>query len=249
MKVILFSILFIWVWPAQADDLIEGNTIVPLQKQNVRLLSEEVRISSDSKITASFILENLSNSAFAMKVGFPFRAPGPKNIEVMVQEQAVAVKKQSMGGKGEIVIKDQHSGFSYEMYVWDISFAPKQKKTVRLEYLGQWGDTLAEETAMYFIYGTKTGALWTGNIAKADFYININEYATKLLNNKKNNFKLIALPHNYKTIGNQLEWHFVNWEPIGNISIAVMEETSELKNIFSNIIKHSEDILVVDPDK
>lgn len=228
------------------DDLIQGNTIVPLQKQNVRLLSEEVRVSNVGKITANFILENLSNAAFTMSVGFPFRSSGPKNFKVYVQEQPVDVSKRLMGGKGEISIKDKYSGFTYEMFNWNIHFDPSERKTIRLEYAGQWGSVLAEETAMHFVYVTKTGSLWPGNIEKSDFYIALDKDAEQMLNNKRNNLKLFAFPQSYKINGNQLEWHFRNWEPTENISIAVMADNHVLKNILDNIVKHSEDYLVID---
>ncbi len=241
--VLLFPLLNCSLYAAEGD-LVEGNTIIPIEKRDVRLVSEEVRVSSGAKIDSSFILENLSDKPIKMKIGFPFRSSGPEDFKAWIQGNPVKVNSRLMGGKDEIAIKDKDSGFKYEMFYWDISFLANERKLIMVNYTAQWGSGLRGDTAEYFIHITNTGALWSGKIEKADFYINLDEFAQELLNKNEFNFKLYAQPKGFKRIGNQLEWHYLNWEPSGNISIAITEEKPEILENFLNIVKHSEDIIV-----
>ncbi len=241
LVIILCLLAFAMSARAEEEELIQGNTIVPVQKRNVRLLSEEVHVSSDSHVSARYVLENLSNEDFTMKVGFPYRSPGPKDLKVIIQDHPVEVKQQ-MSNKGELIISDEYSGFRYDMFVWNVFLPSKQKMTIKVDYIGHWGYSLNNETALYFVIATSAGKLWQGDIKKADFFIDLDKDAVKLLQTEKS-FNLIASPDNYKYSNNQVLWHFENWKPNKPVSVGVMEKNSELKKTFEQLIHHTDNLL------
>lgn len=225
-------------------DLIQGNTIMPLQKQNVRMVSEDVMVSEQAKVVGTYVFENLTGNQLEMKMGFPFRSTSPKNFKVWIEGKPVAVEKQSKLLKGEIVLKDKYSGFSYDVLAWKISFASREKKSVKIEYNTAWGSGMREETAPYYVFATVAGALWSGDIERADFQLKLDPFAAELLKSNKYKFKIVSKPDGNKIVTNQVEWHFRNWKPKQNLGVAVIEEDATLLEIFLNILKHSEEILV-----
>jgi hypothetical protein len=237
------------VWADGVEvDLIEGGTVIPVQNDNIRMVSEEVRMFGDIKVIANFVFENLSNKPTTIKMGFPI--PSAKDFKAWVQGQPVKIDKRLLGGKNEIVTKDS-GDFAPEMYVWDISFSAQEKKNVKVEYNGEWAVPIDGHPYTYFIYITKTGALWSGTIGKADFYLELTERLMRLLADKRYNFKLSIKPNGYVirdsvteefvVKNGQIEWHFVNWKPTENIGVALIEN-EEADKLFSQILRTSENL-------
>jgi hypothetical protein len=189
------------------------------------MVSEEVTmipagVSNDTaeavKVDAKFIFENLSDKPISMKMGFPFFSAAPQRFIAWIQGKVVNIEKRPMGGKGEIVLQHESSGYILHMYVWDISFLPHEKKEVKVEYLGGWGFSLDRSTS-YFIYVVETGALWSGTIGKADFSLTLSENTMRFLNHPS--ITLRAYPSGYTKKGDRFEWHFQNWEPKENLGV------------------------------
>jgi hypothetical protein len=222
--------------------VVKGNTVIPVQNDNIRMLSEEVRMFSNEKkddivrVNANFIFENQSGSKVMMKMGFPFFGDHPGGFRVSVQGKPQKVEKRPMGGKGEIVLQHERSGYILHMYVWDMSFPPHGKQEVKVEYDGGWGSTLTSES--FFIYVTETGSLWSGTIGKADFYFKLSESDMNTIHNQK--LKLRAAPGGYVLKDDQLEWHFRDWKPKGNIAVVISapnEKSSvDMNNLSEGII-------------
>lgn len=265
IAIIFFSMLLTNVWADGVEvNLIEGNTVIPVLNNNVRMVSEEVKmfekietrkiphrlipfitkevkISKGMKIVANFLFENLTDSPVTMKMGFPLsRGENPPDFKAWSQGQPVKVDQRQMGGKGEIVLKDS-GGFVLEMYVWDISFSAREKKTVSVEYTGQWGSPVRGNTQSYFMYIVKTGALWSGNIERADFYMKLPKYVMSLLSDKRYRFKLNIKPEGYVLKDDQLEWFFRNWKPTEDISVSVDEEPPAEQEAIQHISQYFKD--------
>lgn len=249
LTLIMSLVLLSNVWADGVEvDLIEGGTVIPVQNDNIRMVSEEVRMFGDVKVIANFVFENLSNKPAAIKMGFP--VPSAKNFKAWIQGQSVKVDKRLMGGKNEIVLKDS-GGFTPEMYVWDISFSAREKKNVKVEYNGEWAVPIDGHPYTYYIYITKTGALWSGTIGKADFYMELTERLMRLLTDKKFNFKLSIKPEGYVIKDSEtegyvvknglIEWHFTNWKPTENIGVALVED-EEANKSFLQILRASGEI-------
>jgi hypothetical protein len=226
----LLVLLSLVVSSAGADgvavELIAGNTVVPVQNDNIRMVSEEVRISDDTKVVADFTFENLSENQVAIKMGFPVTPGTGTNLKfkAWVQGRPVKVDQRQMGGKGELVLKDEISGFTLDMFVWDISFQKKERIQVRVEYDGEWGSDPRTYPEQNFVYITKTGALWHGNIGKADFYMKLPIIVIRELAEKNTKLKLNIKPSGYIFKNNQIEWHFLNWKPSEDIEVSLLEE-------------------------
>jgi hypothetical protein len=146
-----------------------------------------------------------------------------------------------MGGKGEIVLQHERTGYILHMYVWDTSFAPHEKKEVKVEYYGGWGNALTP-SVNYFIYVTETGALWSGTIGKADIYLKLSNDFMKML--KYSRMKLRAALSGYIFKSDQLEWHFKNWKPTENIGVVIIDESSGNQSSLVTTNTFSEGIIV-----
>ncbi|MEK6742654.1 MAG: YARHG domain-containing protein [Nitrospirota bacterium] len=202
----------------------DGNTVIPVQNNKIRMVSEEVvmvpantkGITEDVKVNATFLFENLTDQPISMKMGFPYFSSAPKSFKAWVQDKVVNIEKRPMGGKGEIVLQHERSGYILHMNAWDISFQPHEKKNVKVEYLGTWGFSLDRSTS-YFIYVVETGALWSGTIGKADFSLILSESTMDYL--KHPGTALRAYPSGYMRKGNRIEWHFQNWKPKENLGV------------------------------
>jgi hypothetical protein len=238
---ISMGLLFLLTANVWADGVevssIDGNTVIPVQNNKVRMVSEEVTMmpagvendgAESVRVDAIFTFENLSDTSIAMKMGFPFFSSAPKSFKAWVQGKVVNIEKRPMGGKGEIVLQRERSGYVLHMYVWDISFLPHEKKEVKVEYLGGWGFELDRSTS-YFVYVVETGALWSGTISKADFSLTLTESTMRLLSHP--GIALRAYPAGYIKKGNRIEWHFQNWEPKENLGVVYfMKDTDSSSN-------------------
>jgi len=202
----------------------DGNTVIPVQNNKIRMVSEEVTmvpantkgITEDVKVNATFLFENLTDQPISMKMGFPYFSSAPKGFKASVQDKVVTIEKRPMGGKGEIVLQHERSGYILHMYAWDIAFKPHEKKDVKVEYISTWGFVLPQSTS-YFIYIVETGALWSGTIGKADFSIILSKETMDYLRHPGT--ALRAYPAGYTRKANRIEWHFQNWKPKGNLGV------------------------------
>ncbi len=233
--------------------LIEGNTVIPIQNDKVQMVSEDVRISAATeerkiphpilpfiketiiinkgdKVIAKMNFQNLSNDDLPMKMGFPISNSATasayylKEFRVWINDQPVNFLKKPIKQTKDNVLTDSAGVSLYrEMFVWDIMFMRNEKKTVRVEYIVQWGTNIQGNPIQYFEYVTRTGALWSGNIEKADFYI---EVGKAILNESKGNkprYRLDIRPRGFEIKNDYIEWHLTNWKPTEDISIAVNE--------------------------
>ena len=173
-------------------------------------------ITENVKVNATFFFENLTDQPIGMKMGFPFFSSHPHGFKAWVQGKVASIEKRPMGGKGEIVLQHERSGYILQMYVWDIFFQPHEKKDVKVEYLGTWGFSLDRSTS-YFVYVVETGVLWSGTIGKADFSLTLSEDTMSYL--KHPGITLRAYPSGSTWKGNRIEWHFQNWKPKDNLGV------------------------------
>ncbi len=248
IRLIVMTLYASIVWADGTEvDVIEGNTVVPVMNDNIRMVSEEVRMfeelqahqietpsavpfikkkeevytSKGMKVVADFIFGNEANEESTIKMGFPYyKGNTPSNFKVWIQNKAVIVEQGQIGEKNTVVIKNKN-GLVLDMYIWDVTFSPHERKKIKVEYKGGWGKPLHGKPYAYFIYITKTGALWRGNIEKADFYLKLTKSARTLL--KRKDFKLNIKPGNYVLKDDQIEWHFKDWKPTENIGVALIK--------------------------
>ena len=212
-------------------NLLEGNTVVPVENTDVRMVSEEVIISSsshaDASVTANFVFQNLSDKPVKFTMGFPIgvdigvEQDEERFLEVWLNKQKVSHQKGKL--KGDKAVLDQHGRKVIQMYYWPISFSAKEKISVKVTYAAVWGIDPSTYPDEDFLYITKTGALWKDTIEKADFYMTLPDEVVRLYKMGMGRYKLDITPSNFTLQDNKIEWHFTNWKPTEDISVSLYE--------------------------
>ena len=220
---------------------VSGNTIIPIQQNDIRMLKEVVKVNKTGMVDALFTLENTTDKNISFLIGFPFKKEqepsSSQNIEfgatntegefvAKINGEKATVKKEILNKYTKLKID-----FEYDfIYAWRITFKPKEKKTVECLYPVLWSfarkiDPPRREfkDSREFTYITKTGALWQGTIKQADFYIDIDSgIPIEWIKQKK--VKLDINPKGYKIMNYRtVEWHFENWKPTEDISITILQ--------------------------
>ncbi len=215
--------------PALADGVsvreVSGHTIIPVQQNNVRMANETVRVKND-RVTASFTFENITDKQVSIRMGFPFRSgDDPMSVGTFEYIDETKLKFIVKVEKAEVPVTRQAVNESYKqktgeqydfMYTWPIVFQPKEKKVVECSYNVQWGDDLGMNGG--FTYIAKTGALWKSTLDYADFFIELDKRTYSDYKSGRYNFKIT--PAGYKLNGNTIEWHFTNWKPTADFTVA-----------------------------
>ena len=226
--IITLTLLTSSVWADGVSvNLIEGNTVIPIQNNNIRMLSEVVKISEDAKVTADFVFENLSDASVPLKMGFPVVRGDDSFIKfkAWVNGKSIKVTLSDLSQQKESILKNQYKDFKrLDMFVWNVSFQKREKKNVRVEYMGQWGSDPRTYPEQKFVYITRTGALWSENIGKADFYMTLPDDIVRTFADESFRYKLRVKPIGYKKRANKIEWHFTNWKPTVDIEVSVEEK-------------------------
>jgi len=239
LMIIAVFILVLSFHYASADvvDVLEvpGNTIIPIQQNDVRMLKEVVEVKKTGIVDAIFTLENTTNKNISFSIGFPFKnkqePSSSRNIEfgaTNIEGEFIAKidgKEVTVKEKMNKYITKHRTKYNY-MYIWPITFKPKEKKIVECFYPVLWSFVVGDMNSVIvrqFTYITKTGALWKGTIGQADFYVEIDKgIPTEWIKQKK--VRLDIKPKGYKIINYRtVEWHFRNWKPTEDISITIWQ--------------------------
>lgn len=205
----------------------EGGLIVPIQNDDVKLVSEKVVVDLSGyggKAECVFRLRNLTNRELSFKMGFPFEG-GPQEWVRYLSKEFKVYSTQKELPTEEIV---QSTDTLYQPFrvlrIWSMYFPPGAERIVRCTYKAAFymgdapvGDLFGYGTAG-FDYITKTGALWKGKIDTADFKIVLPYSVDSLYDSISRRIVTIG-PGNHVWKGNIVSWHFENWKPDENIYI------------------------------
>jgi hypothetical protein len=130
-----------------------GQTVFPIKSEDVRMVSEYVVISigpqgkegpleslPDIEVKATFLLENESDQAVTVQMGFPdqfgrgLRDERPRSLvrkfAVRTNREAALFQKK----RNEAPEEGPSDGYE-EVFVWSCSFAPREKKTIEVQYM------------------------------------------------------------------------------------------------------------------
>jgi hypothetical protein len=184
-----------------------GATIELIKSDQVQLVSEEVTISPTCAATRAFdkvecrckfVLKNLSKKSAKVHVGFPLDYEG--------HGESAARDATDMVMSYHFIARDADSTYHVqhvagggddekyrELFLWDMTFAPKEVKTLHVGYvisMSQTGAvTLKDQKSLvlrpekpwhamlegcfleHFNYITETGRSWAGPIEKATFRV------------------------------------------------------------------------------
>jgi hypothetical protein len=158
----------------------EGGTLLPMQNDDVRMVSERVEFlldGSESRVHAHYVFENLTNRALRFVMAFPVMAGDEEEEEVFEDEKpfdplrgtfSAIVDGAPVAGRRVEHACVLGGKVCYDfVYRFAIRFAPKGRRVVDYEYPpGGWSDNTWDVEATGFILAT--GRLWAGTIGEIE---------------------------------------------------------------------------------
>ena len=215
---------------------IEGSSFKPVPNNTVRIVSVEVTIKDGSKVTENIVYENISNKPSIVKIAYPllkfeeggFEGNDPQELKAWINNKSVQVNPCVLDSSAfNILFENNKSTPSIEAYCWDIELKAKESKNIRVEYSVAWDSDIRRLPEQSLFYIMRTVALWSGNISKADYYIQLPKDVVRTLKDTYLTYRLDIKPSGYKIKDSQIEWHFINWKPTENINVIVSQRSHQ----------------------
>ena len=220
-----------------------GNSIFPLTDADIKLSEIKVlmiRKENDiaTKVTSEYVLENQSKKEVKFEVAFPVDSNClgctrmPDDFKVSVNDGTIKTSTSKIMSKDfysriRKTLGLEDTAYQKEIYeipliMWEVSFKPKEKKTITIRYTMEWiGDPRGESL------NHRLGALylWKGKINKAYFRL---ELPADLIDNIKAQDpsiwpKITIDPKRYQVKDHAIEWFFkdLKQEKVNHIRISV----------------------------
>ncbi|MBK7455195.1 MAG: tetratricopeptide repeat protein [Anaerolineales bacterium] len=184
-------------------------------------------------VTADFIMRNLGNASESMAVRFPiaaqngrFEYPEIADLKISVDRKKIEHRRTSFPDEGD----------PSQMIPWaefDITFPPGQDVSIQVKYKLK-GSGYAPYTAFYYIL--ESGAGWKDTIGSADIILRLPYEA-----NPQN--VVIGLQIGWAQTtpggvfqGNEVRWHFDNFEPGPHEAIHNMEFALVAPSVWNNLL-------------
>ena len=197
----------------------EGGAVKAMENHpSIEMVSEKVtvRISgNEAKVEAAFVFHN-TGRATTVLMGFPESGPGYgstpaqgrgfRDFRTFVDGKPA--KTRLMPGRGRKSGDEEDRDYS-RWWVNEVWFGKGQTRKVRSLYRC----TVGEEGSDWrlFNYTLATGATWKGTIGMADITVQVE---------RAGDFsRLLIAPDGYTREGNEIVWHFEDFEPATRIEI------------------------------
>lgn len=205
-----------------------GNTIYPINANNVRLESQIININYNiskekhhnfHQIEAIFSLHN-TGKATQLEIGFPNAANHEeklKDFEVLSYPDLTPFDV-SLNFKEGMILSGIEEYYQCSYYSWTVDFEENERKSLIVKYKLKSPDGIE--------YILKTGALWKGRINEIDVNVEFSEPVSSL--------EIDAQPENYYYNGKGIQWQFKNIEPFFDLHIkhVSVPEFYQLKSKF-----------------
>jgi hypothetical protein len=175
--------------PIYADDTAyfgSGNTVIPVNNDQIQMVSEVVRIRYDNKtlrfyVNCEFIFKNAGDTTTVL-MGFPETLMVPMEGAAETQGVPIANFKTFIGNDEikttykKVNLKSEKSikASEEQAYVWPIRFQKSETIVVKNSYDAGTGLT-STDGIFGFTYVVRTGARWKGNIERAEFYVDLSD--------------------------------------------------------------------------
>lgn len=158
----------------------EASALIPLQETKIQMISEEVGMEQKKSsylwhVKAHYSFHNPTDEAVVLQMGFPERrcdVDDPyllcngdgrfQNLKTWVRGQRIQEKK------GRVAAKNRWAPKLADVYLYEVTFAPKETLEIKHEYSYDGSVYVAGDFAEYV---TETGGLWNGPIQNAKFVI------------------------------------------------------------------------------
>lgn len=207
----------------------EGDNVGPFKGTPPITMEKEVvnvkMTHAKSYVDAVFYLRNTENKKITLLVGFPDEPATAKELKSdfpsyqgILKDFRVQVNNQpvSFTSKKQI-LKKKRFNRSYVLWkVWEMTFAPYERKVVRNSYWVENGRSVLGHVG--FSYILRTGATWKGNIGRADIIVTLKGIHPGELKTKANAYlegreTRFTTSTNFKLQANRLVWTFTNFKP------------------------------------
>ncbi|MBW2260650.1 MAG: DUF4424 family protein [Deltaproteobacteria bacterium] len=154
----------------------ESGSIMPVDDVGVEMIDERLVLHESGKVKATYTFWNTSGKERTLLVGFPVLHGSEMTDE---GEKTVSVQKFRATVNGETVEHRSETpkcpaageGCHDEVYVFDVTFPPKQNVTVKCTYTqppSRWSTS-----GSYLSFILETGKGWKGDIGNFNLYVSI----------------------------------------------------------------------------
>lgn len=188
IAVCLSSMLFV-INPASADDTAyfgQGETVIPINNSQIRMVSEVVRIQYDNKqdvnmevnggtfhVNCEFVFQNMGD-ATVVQMGFPDSSLSIRNFKTLIDGKAMAVTSKRVVPPIKTPPAQDARPPEEAAHVWSVSFSKGETKLIKNSYdVGVGVNT--SMLLFEFTYVVRTGARWRDNIERAEFIIDLSD--------------------------------------------------------------------------
>jgi hypothetical protein len=221
-----------------------GSNLQPgTESTQVRMVAETVLVDvqkdldlrslGSAMITADFTMRNLGNDSESMAVRFPIAAQNGR-----FEYPEIADLKISVAGKK---IEYRRTSFPDEVYPgqmvpwaeFDITFPPGQDVPIQVKYQLK-GSGYAPYTAFYYIL--ESGAGWKDTIGSADIILRLPYEASPQNVAMGLQIGWAETTPGGVFHGNEVRWHFENFEPGPNQAVQNMEFALVAPSIWNNLL-------------
>ncbi|HWA24459.1 MAG TPA: hypothetical protein VG734_02205 [Lacunisphaera sp.] len=229
----------------------QGAGVVPLKSEEISMEAEVVYLRPNDfgyDVEATFEMRNHTDRQVACEVAFPILGSSYRGYNDLGREFHVKIKP---GGEADSAFQNvkvtlkpgapRKPGDDYlfreppktvgdypEAVVWDVTWAPKQTKVVRVSF--DMGEPMVLPGSNHLAAGWQwtyivtTGSLWKGPIGRADISMQVGHpFASHA---PLPAFRQVSYPDQAKWQGgNFVSWHFENWTPTTEIWLRTAEWT------------------------
>ncbi|AUG57526.1 YARHG domain-containing protein [Acetivibrio saccincola] len=234
-KIIIILVLVFFIWCANQVSFasllskgMTGNTIYPLNNNNIRLETQVININYNISKNKSHnfheieVIFNLHNTGEAaqIKMGFPNAANHEENLKdfEVLSYPDLTPFDVNLNLKEGMILTGIEDYYHYSYYSWTVDFEKNERKSLLVRYKLKSPDGIR--------YILKTGALWKGRIDEINVNVEFSEPVSSL--------EIDAVPENYYYSGKGIQWQFKNIEPSFDLYIKYVPvpEFYQLKNKF-----------------
>jgi hypothetical protein len=238
------SLFFTVPSPARANDgpieYGQGGAIRLIDSEDIRLIRERVTIDThyDSESYGSFVsdvkvtykLKNLKKSSVKVKTGFPVGFCHFTDPATVARDMGFLVcdGKKMIDATSVVQEKDDAT---LCWILWELEFAPAEKKTLTISYTQPWSLYWNEEAGSEeerFSYMLTPAASWAGTIGSA--VVTLTLASTRPAHDKENSslavktgdlaFSIKPAAVKKKKGSKVFVWKFKSWEPESELTVS-----------------------------
>jgi hypothetical protein len=222
----------------------DAGSAVPLQSQNIQLVSEGVTITIGGDVPAravcEYTLKNLTTQPQTIQMGFLLGSRYSYDARGYADHyRAAGVRVMRWGDTltaGDLPVrmeewdsihwKDLVPFPSDSLPVWEVKFGPSEIVHLTISYATSWSGSCNEERHCRFgiTYYARPASLWAGSIEKATITFRFDKFVTLLMAcnpDPASCFQVSATPAGFTRFTGGFVWEMRDWEPAEDFNVSV----------------------------